>query len=109
MDLEVFSNTTIGGCNFHFKQAINRNILSKTGKKCSGTLYYLHYLSYCPANVIKDIYILLKQKGVFEEILKVEKVLEYYEKCWLGHFNDKGHYIEPIYSPSMWSIYSSVI
>ena len=86
--LEVFDGVEVSGCNFHFKQAINRNArkhLKKayfTSKRAA--VCYLHYLPYFPEIAIPRCYIILKDNGVFGSL--PEEMLTYYEKTWVRHW-----------------------
>lgn len=106
---KVFSGVEVSGCNFHFKQAINRNArkhLKKTyftSKRAA--IYYLHYLSYFPAAAISKSYKILKDNDEFASLPK--EMLAYMERVWVGHINSKGKWVNPLYSPDMWSIFES--
>ena len=101
----VYSSTLISGCNFHYKQAINRNVKKHTGEFCSGALYFLHYMSYIPARYAVQVYYTLKDNAAFRSVNAA--VITYFEKVWIGHYNAKGAWCNPLYSPTMWSIYQS--
>src|SRR5699024_6539803 len=52
-----------------------------------------------------QVYFLLKRNGIFSRVKP--EVISYFERVWVGRYDEHGEYRNPLYTPSMWSIFSS--
>jgi len=76
------------GCNFHFKKDVGTKIRSITKLFMYGKMYFLLYLSYMPSDLIMRIFRILKSHGEFDGLPKIDIILAYFERTWVGRYVD---------------------
>ena len=111
--LEKLPGITIGGCYFHLKQAMHRNLQElglapkyNQDKDLRFRMHRLGALAFLPADHIPDVFDALKSEWGPDEQL----FLGYFERTWVGKAGKRaGQRGLPQFSPTLWSVHDRVL
>jgi len=114
---DVFPNSEIKGCFFHFQQCMWRKIQENGlhnmyAKDAEFALQIRHLcaLAYVPINQSVQYFNDLIESNYFvenEDVLST--TINYFEDTWIGRPNRRNGRRSPIFSTNMWNCYESVI
>lgn len=117
---EIFPEVQVYGCFFHLCQCIYRHIQAYGLQNVYGEdeefaqyIRCLAALAFVPPEEAVNRYEELKKLDFFKEKLNgtsavdvgVQKLLDYFEKTWVGHFA-RNRFVAPLFSISLWNVYN---
>ncbi|KAF7995945.1 hypothetical protein HCN44_007052 [Aphidius gifuensis] len=113
---EVFPDSIVCGCNFHFNQCVWRNvqcnglsILYNNDINYSTGIRMLAALAFVPICDLDFAFNSLCQSQFFvDNADELEPLLEYFKSTWLGIKSTRG-YRKPLFEHIMWNCYDRVI
>lgn len=114
---EVFPDSEIHGCHFHFTQNVWRHIqqvgLQKKYNEDADfalNLRLLIALAFVPIDSVAEAYTELLETEFFKQgDPKVEELLDYFQSTYIYALDRKGNKKEPMFSIKLWNVYESVL
>ena len=126
----VFPGVPIGGCFFHFRQAIHRRLQQEgltrrygASRDFRARVAKLCALAFCPTELVPDIYerLAIETVAAFEAIANPDeqtrqeneaeqRFLKYFEETWVGLKHQRGRGRKPAkIAIDRWSTYSRIL
>ncbi|KAL4092015.1 hypothetical protein QTP88_026598 [Uroleucon formosanum] len=114
---DVFPNSEIKGCFFHFQKFIWRKIQENglqniyvEDAEFSLQIRHLCVLAFVPMDKsVQYFYELIESNYYVENENILSPIINYFEDTWIGRPNSRNGRCPPMFSVNMWNCYESVI
>lgn len=119
---QIFPETSIKGCYFHFCQCIFRHVQAfglqaeyQKNANCLQHIRYLAALAFIPAADVCKSFNALKGFAFFKTKLRQKKsngyqdLFKYIEQTWIGKVNDRNEYQSGRFTLDTWNMYEMAL